>query len=152
MNRLFLTLIAGSLAATPAHPAVSTAAAAESEKAPMMVTLAELKWRELPERKGTQFAVLSGDPRVGSYTTMRRLPAGSDNPLHAHSSDITNVVIRGVLYMGADAASAKNLGPGSVVVLPANWVHVSGCRAGSDCVFYQDGKGKFDYQPIPAGQ
>jgi quercetin dioxygenase-like cupin family protein len=117
-----------------------------------MVTLAELKWRELPEKKGTQFAVLSGDPRVGSYTTMRRLPGGTDNPLHAHSSEITNVVISGVLYMGADAASARDLGPGSVVVLPANWVHVSGCRAGSDCVFYQEAKGKFDYKPIPAGK
>src|SRR5713226_1771466 len=62
MNRFFLSLVAYSLAATPAHRAVSTAAAAESEKAPMMVSFAELKWRELPERKGTQFAVLSGDP------------------------------------------------------------------------------------------
>jgi quercetin dioxygenase-like cupin family protein len=152
MNRFFLSLVASSLAATPAHRAVSTAAAAESEKAPMMVTLAELKWTELPERRGTQFAALSGDPRVGPYTQMRRVPAGSDNPLHAHSSEITNVVIGGILYMGADAASARDLGPGSVVVLPANWVHVSGCRAGSDCVFYQEGKGKFDYKPIAAGK
>ncbi len=30
--------------------------------------------------------------------------------------------------------------------MPANWVHVSGCRAGSDCVFYQEGKGKFDFK------
>jgi quercetin dioxygenase-like cupin family protein len=150
MNRFFLSLVAGSLAATPAHRVVSTAAAAESEKAPMMVSFAELKWRELPERKGTQFAVLSGDPGVGQYTQMRRLPGGTDNPLHAHSSEIRNVVISGVLYMGADAASAKDLGPGSVVTLPANWVHVSGCRAGSDCVFYQEGKGKFDYKPVPA--
>jgi quercetin dioxygenase-like cupin family protein len=149
MNRLFLSLVAGSLAATPAHPAMSTAAAAES-KAPVMVTFAELKWRELPERKGTQFAVLSGDPRVGSYTQMRRVPGGTDVPLHAHSSEITNVIISGVFYMGADVASARDLGPGSVVVLPANWVHVSGCRAGSDCVFYQEGKGKFDYKPIAA--
>jgi hypothetical protein len=31
--------------------------------------------------------------------------------------------------------------------MPANWVHVSGCRPGSDCVFYQEGKGKFDFKP-----
>ena len=152
MNRLFLSLVAGSLAATPAHRAVRTAAAVESDKAPMMVTFADLKWRELPERKGTQFAALSGDPTAGPYTQMRRVLGGTDNPLHAHSSEITNVVISGILYMGADAASARDLGPGSVVVLPANWVHVSGCRAGSDCVFYQEGKGKFDYKPIPASQ
>jgi hypothetical protein len=33
-------------------------------------------------------------------------------------------------------------------IMPADWPHVSGCRAGSDCVFYQDGKGKFDFKPI----
>jgi len=150
MNRFFLlSLIAGSLAAT--HLAVSTAAA-QSEKAPMMVSFAELEWRELPDRKGMRFAALSGDHRAGPYTQMRRVPGGTDNPLHAHSSEITNVVISGVLYMGADAASAKDFGPGSVVVLPAHWVHVSGCRAGSDCVLYQEGKGKFDYKPIAAGK
>jgi hypothetical protein len=34
------------------------------------------------------------------------------------------------------------------VVMPGNWVHVSGCRAGSDCVLYQEGKGKFDFKPV----
>jgi len=35
--------------------------------------------------------------------------------------------------------------------MPANWVHGSGCRAGSDCVFYQEGKGRFDFKPAAAG-
>ena len=112
-----------------------------------MVSFADLKWVALPERPGTQFAALSGDPAVGPYTRMRRVPAGTDNPLHSHSSEITNVIISGVLYTGTDKASAKDFGPGSVVMLPADWVHVSGCRAGSECVFYQDGKGRFDYKP-----
>jgi hypothetical protein len=33
-------------------------------------------------------------------------------------------------------------------MMPANWVHVSGCRAGADCVFYQDGRGRFDFKPV----
>jgi hypothetical protein len=119
-------------------------------QAPMMVSFAEMKWVELPERKGMQFAVLSGDPKTGEYTQMRKVPAGTDNPLHAHSSELKNVIISGVWYTGADAASAKDFGPGSVVVMPADWVHVSGCRAGSDCVFYQEGKGKFDFKPAAA--
>jgi hypothetical protein len=52
-------------------------------------------------------------------------------------------------YTGADMASAKDLGPGSVVRMPANWAHVSGCRSGSECVFYQHGKGRFDFKPVP---
>ena len=45
-----------------------------------------------------------------------------------------------------------DFGPGSVVRMPADWVHVSGCRAGKECVFYQDGKGKFDFKPVTPGK
>lgn len=123
----------------------------QKNETPLMVSFADLKWVELPERKGMQFAVLSGDPKVGPYTQIRKVPAGTDNPLHSHSSEIKNVIISGLWFTGSDAASAKDFGPGSVVVMPADWVHVSGCRVGSDCVFYQEGKGKFDFKPA-AGQ
>jgi quercetin dioxygenase-like cupin family protein len=119
----------------------------QKNETPLMVSFADLKWVELPERKGMQFAVLTGDPKVGPYTQIRKVPAGTDNPIHSHSSEIKNVIISGLWFTGADAASAKDFGPGSVVVMPADWVHVSGCRAGSDCVFYQEGKGKFDFKP-----
>ena len=115
--------------------------------APLMVSFTDLKWVELPERKGMQFAVLTGDPKIGAYTQIRKVAAGTDNPLHSHSSEIKNVIISGVWYTGKDAPSAKDFGPGSVVMMPADWVHVSGCRSGSDCVFYQEGKGKFDFKP-----
>ena len=55
------------------------------------------------------------------------------------------MIISGVWYTGPDAASAKDFGPGSVVIMPANWVHVSGCRSGSACVFFQEEK--FDFVP-----
>jgi hypothetical protein len=116
-------------------------------KTPLMVSFTELKWVELPERKGMQFAVLSGDPKTGPYSQIRKVPGGTDNPLHSHSSELKNVIISGVWYTGTDAVSAKDFGPGSVVMMPANWVHVSGCQSGSDCVFYQEGKGKFDFKP-----
>ena len=114
--------------------------------APLMVSPTDLKWTELAERKGMQFAILSGDPKSGAYTQMRKVPAGTDNPLHRHSNELKNVIISGVWYTGADSASARDFGPGSIIVMPADWVHVSGCRSGSDCVFYQEGKGKFDFK------
>jgi hypothetical protein len=126
----------------------------EGVKAPLMLSFSDLKWTELPERRGMQFAILSGDPKKGEYTQMRKVPAGTDNPLHAHSSELKNVIISGIWYTGVDAPSAKDFGPGSIVMMPANWVHVSGCRAGTDCVFYQEGKGRFDFRPAekPAGK
>src|SRR4051812_25818120 len=92
MNRLFVTVAAASLsaaalAATPRTPAArkagqQTAQAAKPKqdgKAPMMVSPADMKWVALPERPGMQFALLSGDPKTGAYTQMRKVPAGTDN-------------------------------------------------------------------------
>jgi quercetin dioxygenase-like cupin family protein len=140
-------LAAVSLAAVVSAQEMPTGTATkQSVKSPLMMSLADLKWTALPERKGMQFAVLSGDPAWGEYTQMRKVPAGTDNPLHSHSSEIKNVIISGVWYTGAEAAAAKDFGPGSIIIMPANWVHVSGCRAGNDCVFYQEGKNKFDFK------
>jgi hypothetical protein len=128
------------------HTNAQNTAPKQDAKVPMMVSFDDMKWTALPERPGMQFAVLSGDPKTGAYTQMRKVPAGTDNPLHSHSSELKNVIISGVWYTGTDMASAKDFGPGSVVMMPGDWVHVSGCRAGSDCVFYQEGKGKFDFK------
>lgn len=73
--------------------------------------------------------------------------AGTDNPLHTHGGELKNVIISGVWYTGADSVSARDFGPGSVVVMPGDWPHVSGCRSGSDCLFYLEGQGKFDFRP-----
>jgi quercetin dioxygenase-like cupin family protein len=123
---------------------------AQESKTPMMIAFADLKFIDLPERKGHQYALLSGDPKTGAYTQVRKVPAGTDNELHSHSSEITNVVLKGVWYTGMDANSAKDFGPGSVVMMPANWIHVSGCRRGSECVLYQHSNGRFDFKPVAA--
>ncbi|MBZ5537546.1 MAG: DUF4437 domain-containing protein [Acidobacteriia bacterium] len=156
MNKFFVMMVAVSLAtAALADQAAKPTAVGKKGRTPLMMSFSDLKWTDLPERKGMQFAVLSGDPKKGEYTQMRKVPAGTDNPLYTHSSELKNVIISGVWYTGADTASARDFGPGSIVLMPANWMHVSGCRAGSDCVFYQEGKGKFDFKPaagVPAGK
>ena len=145
MKRLFVILVVIGFAAA----ALDATTSQESNKAPLMVAFTDLKWTEVPQRKGMMMAVLSGDPASGEYTQMRKVPAGTANALHSHSSEIKNVIISGVWYTGTDDASARDFGPGSVVMMPANWLHVSGCRAGSDCLFYQEGKGKFDFKAAP---
>lgn len=142
MTRAFLFLTVACLAlsvgaADPMSPAANQ---------PIMIDFKELKWTALPERPGMQFSVIPGDPKTGAYTQVRRVPGGTDNPLHTHRSELTNVVISGIWYTGVDASSAKDFGAGSVILMPANWKHVSGCRKGADCVFYQSGNGKFDFK------
>jgi hypothetical protein len=148
MSRVLAVVVIVGLSAAAGADEAAPPAPAPSAKAPLMVSLTDLKWTELPERKGMQFAVLSGDPKTGEYTQMRKVPGGTDNPPHAHSSELKNVIISGAWYTGTDAASARDFGPGSIVVMPADWVHVSGCRAGSECVFYQEGKGRFDFKAV----
>jgi hypothetical protein len=151
MKSLLVVVAAMTLSTTMfAGESAAPSTASQDRESPLMLSFTDLKWTELPERKGMQFALLSGDPKTGAYTQMRKVPAGTDNPLHAHGSELTNVIISGVWYTGADSASARDFGPGSIVRMPADWVHVSGCRAGSDCVFYQEGKGKFDFKPVAA--
>jgi quercetin dioxygenase-like cupin family protein len=149
VRRFFLALFAGTLvmAALALRPPLSAARSNENDK-PTMVSFQDLKWTALPERMGMEYSILSGDPKAGAYTEIRKVPAGTENPAHQHSSEIKNVIISGTWYTGADAASARDLGPGSIVIMPADWVHVSGCRAGSDCILYQEGKGKFDFKPV----
>src|SRR5882672_205719 len=107
MGRIFLIMTAVILSAACNRPD-NPAATANESSTPIMVSFTELKWTELPERKGMQFSVLSGDPKTGAYTQIRKVPAGTDNPLHSHSSEIKNVIVTGVWYTGADVASAKD--------------------------------------------
>ena len=51
---------------------VNLSIAALGGETPMMVSFKDLKWTELPERPGMQFAVLSGDPKTGEYTQIRQ--------------------------------------------------------------------------------
>jgi len=161
MHRFFLLLMAAVLAAltiaiphslTEAEqkepPRPSCAASIPADKGALMRAFGELAWIVLPENPRMEFAPLTGDHAKGPYTQMRRVRAGTDMPMHTHEFEITDVVINGLWYAGADMASAKDFVSGSVIVIPAHWPHVSGCRPGSDCVFYHEGKGKFDSTPV----
>ena len=52
-------------------------------KAPFMVSFADLKWVDLPERKGMQFAVLSAIPRQGYIRKFEKsLPGPTIRSIH----------------------------------------------------------------------
>ena len=148
MNKLFL-MVTMSVAITACSKSKSTSVTTGSQSnKPLMMSFTDLKWSELPDRKkGMLFAVLANDAETGAFTQIRKVPPKTGKGPHAHSTELRVVVISGVIYVGPTLASARDFGPGSVIIMPPNWVHVSGCRAGSDCVFYQEGKGKFDFKP-----
>lgn len=59
--KVLLVIIAGGCLVAPIFAQESVSQ--QEGKAPFMVSFADLKWVDLPERKGMQFAVLSGDPK-----------------------------------------------------------------------------------------
>jgi hypothetical protein len=67
MNNLFAMLAVMTLSTAALAQEEMTQWVAKEGVTPMMVSFADLKWTELPERKGMQFAVLSGDKK-GKYT------------------------------------------------------------------------------------
>jgi hypothetical protein len=112
MSKLFLFVIAVSLSTALGDDKTDKSpAAAKSSDTPLMMSFKGLKWTELPERKGMQFAVLSGDPKTGEYTQIRKVPAGTDNPLHSHSSELKNVIISGVWYTGTACSFGQRFRP-----------------------------------------
>ena len=72
MNRLFPVLVAVGLSTVACTDRADRPAAVANEGgAPLMVSFTDLKWTELPERRGMQFAVLTGDPKTGEYTQIQ---------------------------------------------------------------------------------
>ncbi len=130
----------------------SAALGAEAKKAkgPVVMTAADLKWADVPNMKGIQFAPAWGNAAKGAHGRFIKFAGGTDNPLHTHTNTLRNVVLAGTFYTGADAGSAKDVGAGSYLQVPGGWKHVSGCRAGSDCVIYEESTGKFDFKPVKA--
>jgi anti-sigma factor ChrR (cupin superfamily) len=140
-----ICLASAALAAEPAAKPM-----AKKDKGPAIVTPADLKWEDSPRMKGIQAAPLWGDAMKGAHGRFIKFAAGTDNPLHTHTNTLRTVVVAGTFYTGADAASAKDLPAGSYGETPGGWKHVSGCRAGADCIILEESSGKFDFKPVEA--
>ena len=73
-------------------------------------------------------AVLDGDPnKAGSFTIRMKAPAGYKIAPHTHPTVERVTVISGSFKIGMgdklDEASAREMGPGSFVMLPAGMKH-----------------------------
>jgi quercetin dioxygenase-like cupin family protein len=78
--------------------------------------------------KGTQMAVLLGDPsQSGMYVMRLKLPAGTSFPPHVHGEAENVTVISGTLWVGlgktVDQSQMKPLAAGTFATVPANFPH-----------------------------
>ena len=66
-----------------------------------------LQFMPMAEGSPIQVAVVRGDPSVGPASIMLKFPAGHENPVHAHSSNYTAVVIEGSVVQWGDGDSKE---------------------------------------------
>jgi quercetin dioxygenase-like cupin family protein len=116
-------LIGGSAALAAGDPAGHT-----------ILVPTDLKWAPNPSLKGSEIAVLSGDPKKeGPYVMRIKFPPNTDNPPHTHPDNRVVTIVSGTWYFGHgdtfDAAKGKVLPQGTFFTEPGNAVHFNFTKA-----------------------
>jgi quercetin dioxygenase-like cupin family protein len=122
---IILTAAALVIAAAPRQTSKATATTEHK-----IVTPADIQWGDAPAGlpPGAKLAVLDGDPnKPGSFTVRLKTPAGYKIPPHTHPTAERVTGISGTARIGMgekfDETTAREIAPGSFVVLPADMAH-----------------------------
>jgi quercetin dioxygenase-like cupin family protein len=121
-------------------------AALAAEKAAVWPA-SDVKWTDNPAMKGAKVAVLWGDPTKSAYGVLRKVPAGTKLGLHTHTQDQKVVTIAGTVEFNMEGEARKELGPGSYLFVPGGAAHDATCKAGADCVYFEEAAGAADFKP-----
>ena len=128
----------------------TTATAAAEHK---IVTPNDTQWGDGPPSlpPGAKMAVLDGDPtKKGSFTIRLKMPAGYKIPPHTHptAERVTGISGNGRLGMGEkfDESVAKDVTPGTFVLLPANMTHFA--YANEEAVVQVQSEGPFQIKYV----
>ena len=108
----------------------------------------EYKWVDSTVMKGAQQSVLWGDPAKGGYGAIKKIPGGTVLGMHTHSHDQKVVVISGTIDFNFDGEAKKELGAGSYVSIPGGAPHDATCKAGADCVYFEESAMSGDFKPV----
>ena len=126
----------------------AVAGAALAAEKGVVSAASELKWTDNPAMKGAQQALLWGDPAKGAYGTFKKIPGGTALGMHTHASDQKAILISGTLEFNFDGEAKKDLGAGSYVSIPGGAAHDATCKAGADCVYFEESVGAADFKPV----
>lgn len=117
---------------------------AQEAKTAVVWPAAEIKWSDSAAMKGAKIAVLWGDPKTGAYGALKTLPGGAMLALHTHTHDQRVIGVSGTIVLALEGAAAKDLGPGSYAFIPGGAKHKADCKAGTDCVYFEEQQGASD--------
>ncbi len=108
----------------------------------------DLKWVDNPAIKGARQAVLWGDPAKGAYGAIKKMPADTAIGMHTHTADQRVVMISGTIEFNMAGEPKKDLGPGSYTSIPGGAPHDATCKAGAECVYFEEANGAADFRPV----
>jgi quercetin dioxygenase-like cupin family protein len=154
MKKIFILMITVAAAsalmvvAKEKEKATTKTAPAAQASEHKIVTANDIQWSDAPPSlpAGAKMAVLDGDPgKAGSFTIRLKMPAGYKIPAHTHPTveRVTGISGTGRLGMGEklDESAAKDVGPGTFAVLPANMAHFA--YSNEECVVQIQSEGPF---------
>ena len=121
--------------------------AGAAEKAAVW-SASEMKWTDNPALKGAKQTTLWGDPAKSAYGAIKKVPAGAKLGLHTHTFDQKVVVISGQVEFNVEGEPKKDLGPGSYIFMPGGVAHDATCKAGAECVYFEEATGAADFKPV----
>lgn len=107
----------------------------------------EVKWTANPAMAGMSIAPLWGDPSKGAYGALKKVAGGTAFGWHTHTNAQKVVSISGTIEFTLEGGEPKELTAGSYVSLPAKTKHHTVCKAGADCIFFEEQPGKSDLIP-----
>jgi len=107
----------------------------------------EMKWVDNPAVPGARQAVRWGDPKTGGYGMVKRIPAGTALGLHTHAHDQRSVTLSGTIEFNFEGEPKKDLSSGSYVFIPGLAPHEATCKAGAECVYFEESAFAADFKP-----
>ena len=124
------------------------ALAATAATEPVIKSGADLKWVTVPLVRGAQSAVLWGDPKTTAYGAFKKIPGGGNLAMHTHSNDQKTILITGTIVLEIQGQPAKELTAPSYAFIPAGMPHKANCKAGADCLYFEEQPGPSDMKPV----
>lgn len=151
--RIALALMVASAFPAAVAAQVAPSGGAAPAKAPIARPAPDLEWADLDPvgAPGVKIAILWGSHASGAFGAFLKLPAGFAAPLHTHTASMKLVIVSGTYLQAPDGQREFRLGPGSYLMQPGgDYRHVTRCDEASECLFFVESDGAFDFLPAPA--
>ena len=113
----------------------------------LFVDAGKANYSTMAQNPDVSTAVIWGDAGTGAHATFTKFKPGYDAGMHTHSNDVWIVVIKGA-YLYKDENGEKRVGAGDFLRVPGGHKHWSGGDQKEGALFYEEGSGKFDFNPV----